>query len=73
MVADSYRSYRGRPISVDWHSTPGVYIAIFSQEYDGAPDSRNPVGYGKNPDEAVADLIEADTDITDATHEQERE
>jgi hypothetical protein len=58
--ADSYRSYRGRPISVEWHGTPGLYTAIFSNEYDGATDSRHPMGYGRTEEEAIAALIEAD-------------
>ena len=36
------------------------WVAIFSDEYDGAPDSHSPVGLGKTQDEAVADLIEKD-------------
>jgi hypothetical protein len=54
------RNHNGRPISVQWESTPAIYSAIFSDEYDGAPDSRNPVGYGKTEEEAVANLIEND-------------
>lgn len=51
-------AYQGRPIAVHFESMPGMYIAIFDQEYDGAPDSRNPVGMGKTEEAAVADLIE---------------
>jgi hypothetical protein len=69
MVADSYRSYRGRPISVEYHGgVPGLYVAIFENEYDGAPDSRSPMGYGKTEEAAVADLIEQDADQRDATN-----
>lgn len=55
------RSYRGRPIRVSWESTPALYSAIFSNEYDGAPDAGfQPVGYGRSMDKAVDDLIEQD-------------
>lgn len=54
------RSHQGRPIGVDFASTPQLYVAIFEQEYDGAPDSNSPMGFGKTEDEAVADLIEKD-------------
>lgn len=55
------RSYQGRPIRVDWCSTPALYMALFSDEYDGAPDAGfQPMGFGKTEDAAVADLIEQD-------------
>jgi hypothetical protein len=54
------RNYQGRPIDVDFHSTAGLYVAIFKDEYDGAPDSRDPVGLGRSEEAAVADLIEQD-------------
>ena len=54
------RTHQGRPISVDWDSTPALYVAIFSEEYDGAIDSHHPVGLGRTEEEAVADLIERD-------------
>jgi hypothetical protein len=50
--------YQGRPISVHWESTPAIYAAIFHNEYDGAPDSNHPIGYGRTEEAAVADLIE---------------
>ena len=54
-------SHQGRPISVDWQSTPALFQALFSDEYDGAPDAGfQPVGYGKTEAAAVADLIEQD-------------
>ena len=53
-------AHRGRPISVDFHSTPQIYSAIFTNEYDGAPDSNHPVGLGKTEEAAVAALIEQD-------------
>ena len=54
------RNHQGRPISVDFHSTPQVYSAIFSQEYDGATDSRHAMGFGRTEEEAIANLIEHD-------------
>jgi hypothetical protein len=80
MRADSYtaqtaterkeHSYQGRPIEVIFHTTPMLYLAYFRNEYDGATDSRNPVGYGNTEEEAVVDLIQADSDMSDATGEQ---
>jgi hypothetical protein len=58
IVAGTERNYQGRPITVDFCSTPGLYAAIFKNEYDGAEDSRSPIGWGRTEDEAVADLIE---------------
>lgn len=51
-------SFGGRQISVEWHSTPRLFVAYFTQEYDGAIDSHHPVGFGKTEQEAVADLRE---------------
>lgn len=59
--------HQGRPISVEFHSTPQLYSAVFSQEYDGAPDSHCPMGFGKDPAHAVADLIEQDEERACAT------
>ena len=60
--------YNSRPIAVTWESTPALYSAIFSNEYDGAPDAGfQPMGFGKTEAEAVADLIEQDADRPDAT------
>jgi hypothetical protein len=50
----------GRPISFEWHSTPQLWSAIFKDEYDGAPDSRSPMGFGKTKAEAIADLLDKD-------------
>jgi hypothetical protein len=52
------RAYQGRPIRVEWESTPALYSAVFDQEYDGAPDSHSPRGFGRTEDAAVADLID---------------
>lgn len=52
------RSHQGRPISVEWQSTPALYVAIFREEYDGALDSHHPMGFGRTEEAAVADLIE---------------
>lgn len=61
-------AYFGRPISVNWQSTPQLWQAIFSNEYDGAPDSGfQPIGYGKTKDEAVFDLIDQDAEHRVAT------
>jgi hypothetical protein len=55
--------HNGRPISVEWQSTPALYMAIFREEYDGAPDAGfQPVGFGKTEAEAVADLMEQDNE-----------
>lgn len=56
-------AYMGRPISVEWQSTPALWQALFSNEYDGAPDAGfQPIGYGKTKDEAVQDLIDQDVE-----------
>lgn len=57
-------AYQGRPIAVNWESTPALYSAIFSSEYDGAPDAGfQPMGFGKTEAEAVADLIDIDQEM----------
>ena len=53
-------SHQGRPIRVEYHSTPQLYVAVFDQEYDGAPDSHHTMGYGARDIDAVADLIDKD-------------
>lgn len=55
-MSDTPRVHQGRPISVDFDSTPGLYVATFDN-YDGALDSNHPVGLGRTEDAAVADLI----------------
>jgi hypothetical protein len=61
-------AYMRRPISVTWQSTPALYQAIFSNEYDGAPDAGfQPMGYGKTENEAVQDLIDQDVEHRAAT------
>lgn len=57
------RNYQGRPISTD--QPFGYWTAIFSDEYDGAPDSHHPVGMGKTEEEAIADLIEQDVNAAE--------
>ncbi len=54
--------YQGRPIATEWHSTPPAYIAYFADEYDGAVDSRHSIAFGRTEDEAVAALIEIESD-----------
>lgn len=56
----SHCDSRLRPISVEFHSTPQLYIAYFRDEYDGAPDSHHPMGFGKTEAEAIADLRSRD-------------
>lgn len=46
-------------VDLNWQSTPQLWMATFDN-YDGAPDSKHPVGLGKTPGEAVADLFEQD-------------
>lgn len=41
----------------EWHSTPQLWSAVFDG-YDGAPDSKHPMGFGKTKEEAADDLIE---------------
>jgi hypothetical protein len=41
----------------EWHSTPQLWSAV-RPGYDGAPDANCPIGYGKTPMEAEADLIQ---------------
>jgi hypothetical protein len=53
-------SERGRPISVELQSALALYSAIFKDEYDGAPDSKHQMGFGKTKEAAIADLIEQD-------------
>lgn len=57
-----YAEEAGRPISFEFHSTPQLWSAIFKDEYDGAPDSRSTMGFGKTKFEAVADLLEKDAE-----------
>lgn len=47
---------RLRPVATEWHSTPQFYVAYFRDEYDGALDSKHPMGFGKTEAEAIADL-----------------
>lgn len=49
------------PIEYEWHSTPGFWAA-YRKSYDGAPDSRHAVGFGKTKEQAKARLIEAEND-----------
>ena len=44
-------------INFVWHSTPGLWGAT-RPDYDGAPDSHHPQGFGKTKEEAAADLTE---------------
>ena len=60
--------HQGRKITVD-DQYPGYYVALFSDEYDSAIDSRHPVGMGKTEGEAVADLISQDEERHAATSE----
>lgn len=69
MSTANSRNHQGRPISTSWESTPALYSAIFTHEYDGAPDSREPIGLGRTEAEAVADLIEQDDEHRSATKE----
>jgi hypothetical protein len=55
-------------IITDWHSTPQLWVATFDN-YDGAPDSKHPQGFGKTKAEAVADLLET-ADISGGDEEQ---
>jgi hypothetical protein len=48
---------KGHTIITHWQSTPQLWMATF-ENYDGAPDSKHPQGFGKTKAEAVADLIE---------------
>lgn len=66
-IEEARFDHHGRSILVKWESTPALYSAIFEQEYDGATDSRHPVGLGQEMHQAVADLIEHDEDRTTAT------
>lgn len=59
-IEEARFDHNGRPIRVLWESTPALYSAIFENEYDGAPDSNCPMGFGREMPEAVADLIEQD-------------
>lgn len=45
------------PADSRWH-------AIDDDTYDGAPDSRSPIGLGATPAEAIADLMEKITGLT---------
>jgi hypothetical protein len=62
------RTYQGRPISVDFHSTPQLYAAIFTNEYCGCEECRGkqPIGFGRTEDAAVAALIEQEQENDDA-------
>jgi hypothetical protein len=39
------------------------WSAIDDDTYDGAPDSRCPVGYGKTEEDAIADLMQQIEDV----------
>lgn len=66
-IEEARFDHHGRPIRVSWESTPALYSAIFENEYDGAPDSNCPMGFGREMSDAVADLIEQDAERSDAT------
>ncbi len=64
-VPNSYGTHQGRPIDVDFDSTPQLYLATFPNEYCGCGCLRGLVGMGKTQDQAVADLIEKDDQQAD--------
>lgn len=45
------------PIEYSWHSTPQLWCA-HRKNYDGAPDSHCPIGFGKTKEAAAAELLE---------------
>jgi hypothetical protein len=48
-------------INYSWQSTPQLWMAVFDN-YDGAIDSKHPVGFGRTKEEAAADLIEKEAE-----------
>lgn len=44
-------------IDFSWQSTPQLWAAM-RKDYDGAIDSKCPIGFGRTKEEAAADLIE---------------
>lgn len=49
----------GRKIVTEFETTPRLWSAVFDN-YDGAPDSHHPMGFGQTELSAVADLLEQD-------------
>jgi hypothetical protein len=48
---------KGHKIITSWQSTPQLWMAVFDN-YDGAVDSKHPMGFGKTEAQAVEDLLE---------------
>lgn len=51
---------RDDDMDFSWQSTPQLWAAM-RKDYDGAIDSKCPIGFGKTKEEAAADLIERET------------
>lgn len=45
-------------IELSFNDTPQEWQALRPNQYDGAPDSHSPIGRGKTPIAALADLLE---------------
>ena len=52
---------KGHKIITSWQSTPQLWMAVFDN-YDGAIDSRHPMGFGKSEMDSVADLLQQERD-----------
>lgn len=61
----SLKARTDRPISTFFNV---YWTAIFENEYDGAPDSRSLIGWGKTEQAAIDDLLEQDAEES-GTHD----